>query len=636
MSRTQRKSALRIAALAILSLTLGGAASASLLSQALSPAQAAQTPRAAQPGPLRTPPVHADVNDFTVESFDAVYELGKDDEGRSTLRTTERIVVLFPDFDQNRGIIRDIPRIYGDDRGEHETDLRIDSVTDDSGSPRPFTTEEYGDFLSVTIAVPEGSFVHGAQTYVIEYSQRDVTRHFSDGGPDTGADEFYWDVNGTDWAQPFGRVSARLILDEDLVPAFNGNAACYRGAFGSGEPCEIGAEGDSIVVEEHDLAPYENITIAAGFAPGTFAGPPVPFLERVPLLFYGGLASLAAAIGLTVVTAVRGLRGAKTGRAIIAQYEPPAGIAAAVAAELVRARRTAMTATLLDLAVRRRIRLLHDEPSDMYGAQPLDETGLLPIEQSVWSRLFGGSRNSTVWFDGKSTGLGDAAAALGGLARAEVTKAGLVRKAPGGAIGVIALLFIAALGLLVLHAVVIGDFVLMTVLLAVGINVLVWLLIGLSAALLMLRPRTHAGALLHDHLMGLREYIRLAEADRIRMLQSASGAEVTEDRIVQIYERLLPYAVVFGFEREWQAELAKLYRESAPDWVGGSSASSSTFSFSRALPLAGLGSAVASSPVTRSSSSGSGSGSSFSSSFGGSGGGGFSGGGGGGGGGRGV
>lgn len=604
--------------IAILSLLLGGAASTG----ALAPERAL-----AQVGTLR-----ADVNDFTVESFDAVYELGRDDEGRSTLRTTERIVVLFPDFDQNRGIIRDIPRIYEDDRGEHETDLRIASVTDGNGSPRPFTTEEYGDFLSVTIAVPQGSFVHGAQTYVIEYSQRDVTRHFSD----TGADEFYWDVNGTDWAQPFGRVSARLILDEKLVPAFNGNAACYRGAFGSGEPCEIGAEGDSIVVEEHDLAPYENITIAAGFAPGTFAGPPVPFLERVPLLFYGGLASLAAAIGLTVVTAVRGLRGAKTGRAIIAQYEPPAGIAAAVAAELVRARRTAMTATLLDLAVRRRIRLLHDEPSDMYGAQPLDETGLLPIEHSVWSRLFGGSRNSTVWFDGKSTSLGDAAAALGGLARAEVTKAGLVRKAPGGAIGVIALLFIAALGLLVLHAVVIGDFVLMTVLLAVGINVLVWLLIGLSAALLMLRPRTHAGALLHDHLMGLREYIRLAEADRIRMLQSASGAEVTEDRIVQIYERLLPYAVIFGFEREWQAELAKLYRESAPDWVGGSSASSSTFSFSRALPLAGLGSAVASSPVTRSSSSGSGSGSSFSSSFGGSGGGGFSGGGGGGGGGRGI
>lgn len=286
-----------------------------------------------------------------------------------------------------------------------------------------------------------------------------------------------------------------------------------------------------------------------------------------------------------------------------------------------------MTATLLDLAVRRRIRLLHDEPSDLYGAQALDNTGLLPSEQKVWNRIFGTS-DTTVWFDRKSTRLGDAAAKLRGEVRAELVKAGLARKAPGGPIAVIAALFVLSLGLFVLHAVVIENEVLMTVLLAVGINVLVWLLIGLAAALVALRPLTYEGALLRDHLMGLREYIRLAEADRIRMLQSASGAEVGEDRIVQVYERLLPYAVIFGFEREWQSELARYYQESTPDWVGGSSST-----FTHALPLAAFATTVASSPRTSTTTSGSGS--SFSS-FGGSSGGGFSGGGGGGGGGRGI
>ena len=51
-------------------------------------------------------PAHADVDDFTVTSFHADYVLGRDAEGRSTLHTTEEIEVLFPDFDQNRGIIR--------------------------------------------------------------------------------------------------------------------------------------------------------------------------------------------------------------------------------------------------------------------------------------------------------------------------------------------------------------------------------------------------------------------------------------------------------------------------------------------------------------------------------------------------
>ena len=75
---------------------------------------------------------------------------------------------------------------------------------------------------------------------------------------------------------------------------------------------------------------------------------------------------------------------------------------------------------------------------------------------------------------------------------------------------------------------------------------------------------------------GLREFIRLAEADRIRMLQSPSGAErvpaagavagaaapvVDRDQVLRITERLLPYAVLFGQEREWSEELAALYAE---------------------------------------------------------------------------
>lgn len=587
-------------------------------------APAAATAHAADHSSVRTV-LPTDLNDFRVDSFDAEYELGRDAEGRSTLRTVERIVAVFPDFDQNRGLIRDLPRAYGD----HHTELQVRSVRDEHGTSRPFSTEISGDVLSVIMAVPEGSFVHGSQTYVIEYEQRDVTRAFDD----TGVDEFYWDVNGTDWAQPLGRVSARLLLDPALVPALTGAASCYRGVFGASEPCEIVVDEGIASAEVHGLAPYENLTIAVAFAPGTFAAPPVPFLQRVPLLIYGGWAALAAAIATTVLTVVRSLRGARTGRAIIAQYEPPANLSVAAAAELLRKRGKAMTATLLDLAVRRRLRLLHDEASGYYGVQPLNDTGLLPDEQFVWRRLFSPRNRAAVWFDRTSTRLGDAAAALRGRMRSDAVTAGLLRKSPGGWVALICGLFIASLGLFVLHAVLIGDFTLMTVLLAVGINVLVWLLIGLTWALLALRTRTPAGALVHDHLMGLREYIRLAEADRIRMLQSASGAEVGPDLIVRVYERLLPYAVLFGFETEWQSELARYYQESSPEWVGGTAAKSS---FSSAIPLAAFSSSVTSSPVTRTSSSGSGSGSSFSSSSGGSSGGGFSGGGGGGGGGRGI
>ena len=586
-----------------------------------------------------TTPALADVNDFTIDSFSAEYRLGVDSEGRSSLKTTEHIVAMFPDFDQNRGLRRDLGRV----NDGHSTSLDHASVPYKNGLPRQYTTETNGDYLTVTIAVPEGEFVHGAQHYVLEYTQRDVTRHFKD----TEVDEFYWDVNGTDWAQPFGAVTATILLDDTLTNAFTGATACYRGQFGESTPCEILGGGGQFTAQAIALTPNENMTVALGFMPETFASaptPPVPFLQRVPLLVWSGIASALGAVTVFVVSLIRG-RTSRTGRAIIAQYEPQAGINAATAAELLRTPKKAMTATLLDLAVRRKVRLLRDEASDRYGVEAVDATGLDATEGWVYGRLFGSTRDAAgvtpgdrEWFTAKSTRLGDTANSLRSRVRAEMKKQGLVRPASGSAVTAVIVLMLLGLGLPLIHSIVLGQFVLMTILLAVGINALVWALFGMIFALKRGRRLTHEGALVVDHLQGLREYIRLAEADRIKMLQSVTGAEVDEQFIVQVYERLLPYAVLFGFETEWQGELEKYYGESTPDWFAGEGLSStSTTTFTHVFPLGAFTTTVASSRTTVTySSGGSGSGSSFSSFSGGSSGGGFSGGGGGGGGGGGV
>ena len=110
------------------------------------------------------------------------------------------------------------------------------------------------------------------------------------------------------------------------------------------------------------------------------------------------------------------------------------------------------------------------------------------------------------------------------------------------------------------------------------------------------------------------------------MLQSPEGAAkvgvvdgTDEKKLVTLYERVLPYAILFGQEKEWSKQLGRYYEQSgsAPDWYSGTGA------FNAAL--------FASNMSNFSSSAASVSG--FSSSSGGSSGGGFSGGGGGGGGG---
>jgi hypothetical protein len=142
--------------------------------------------------------------------------------------------------------------------------------------------------------------------------------------------------------------------------------------------------------------------------------------------------------------------------------------------------------------------------------------------------------------------------------------------------------------------------------------VLPWTVIGISVAIAVVvigvcsrKPLTALGAETRDHLRGLEEFIRWAEADRIRMLQSPAGAErvavdVNDPRQkLDLYEKLLPYAVVFGQEKQWSAELAVLYTAvgaTGPYWYYGSGAfDASSFS----AGIGSLSSAAMSSSSTR-------------------------------------
>ena len=106
-------------------------------------------------------------------------------------------------------------------------------------------------------------------------------------------------------------------------------------------------------------------------------------------------------------------------------------------------------------------------------------------------------------------------------------------------------------------------------------------------------------------------FIEWAEADRIRMLQSPAGAErvpvdVDDPRMMlRLYESLLPYAVVFGQEKQWSERLAVLYGEgNSPGWYSGTTAFSAA-SFSSGI--SSLSSSTTASSSTSGGSSGGGS-----------------------------
>src|SRR5690606_29355037 len=106
--------------------------------------------------------------------------------------------------------------------------------------------------------------------------------------------------------------------------------------------------------------------------------------------------------------------------------------------------------------------------------------------------------------------------------------------------------------------------------------------------LLSRKPKSAKGAEIRDHLKGVREFISWAEADRIRTLQSPTGAErrsINPDdprQMLHLYEALLPYAVVFGQEKQWGERLASMYLDESPSWY------SSTRGFQAATFAAGI------------------------------------------------
>ena len=162
------------------------------------------------------------------------------------------------------------------------------------------------------------------------------------------------------------------------------------------------------------------------------------------------------------------------------------------------------------------------------------------------------------------------------------------------------------------------------------------LIVGWIVLWLVLRSKTNkyafhtsSGLKASRYMDGLKLYIEMAESERLKMLQSVEGADTSPEGIVKLYEKLLPYAAVFGLEESWMNELkeyCKVAEIQEPDFLTNGIVVSD---LSRSMRTAA---SVADSSTHYSSSSISGGGGS-SSGFSGGGGGGFSGGGGGGGGG---
>jgi len=582
------------------------------------------------------------------ESFAAEYFLERDADGRAQLRVIETIVAVYPETNVNRGFYRDLPKYYQ----EVPLDPQITSVTDAAGAPVPYAIEDYdrGDGLDLqytSIAIGDDDYLHGRHEYRIEYTLQDVVGYFAD----TDTDQFYWDVNGVDTATGIDRVSLTLHLDDELVDALQPGESCYPGYYSQATGCsfERSDDGATFTTSVTDVSAYDTLTITIVFEPGTFTPG-----ERItahwiyailpPVLFGLAVLLLIAAI-VHRFTRWRDAPGRGT---IIAQYTAPEDHDLVLAADVIGKGHEALSAGFVGLAVRGFVEVIDLRPrqggddADRFALRFRNRDGATAAELRLLKALFDD------FAEGEEVRLGsiDAAAgaelyALGLRARDRAVASGL-RALPKP--GLDRLLRVLSWPVVLAFAVPIGWASLLEV--SWG-PILGWLIATIGAAfvqkLVLRRPYllTEKGAEVRDHLRGMRVYLDLAEEERLRVLQSTTGAlrVDTKDRgaVVRLNEKLLPYAMLWDVERSWSEALEVQYAATGvgASWLG---AGVSTNQLDRTLASFAASSTSRVRPIVPVSTSGGGGGggspwSGGSSSFrSGSFGGGFSGGGGGGGG----
>lgn len=229
----------------------------------------------------------------------------------------------------------------------------------------------------------------------------------------------------------------------------------------------------------------------------------------------------------------------RPGRIIVPQYEPTPGLSLVAAAELLGDSKRAIAAQVIDFAVRRVVGIARDPQAGrrrdgftlvLRGLDPLApaETPAGADERDILAVLFGASLEPGARRDirpKRNRDLGVALREPHRRAVARLVAGGLARQR--------------------------GAF---------------------ERAVVFWRQQptepTAKAEPAVDHLWGIRDYIALAEQDRMAYLQTPRGAltKVEGDlEIVHLHERLLPYAVLFGLEKEWMRDLDLRYRSLPPD-----------------------------------------------------------------------
>ena len=326
-----------------------------------------------------------------------------DIDKNSGATVTENIKVYSLGNNIKRGIFRALPLSRNLNNKSQKVRYHIISVKK-NGKDEGYHEETEDGYLKIYAGNKDVLLDPGTYDYEIKYKTDNQIGFFPK------YDEFYWNVNGTYWDFDIDTISAKVNLPAGADIIQN---SCYTGVYGSNsQNCVSKVLSDnSIEWGASGLKPNEGLTIAVGFKKGIMVPPPPPtFLEKYGLLIAGCIIFLGLLLYLYSTWMKYGIDPESP--TVYPQFNVPENLSPASLGYINSEsfKNKYLTAAIVSLAVKGYVKIIEGEDSGLLGffntktftlkkLKEADES--LPKEEiNLMNSLFSASEDS-VKFDGK-------------------------------------------------------------------------------------------------------------------------------------------------------------------------------------------------------------------------------------------
>lgn len=479
-----------------------------------------------------------------IDNFEATIRINPD----SSINVTERIEYDFNSLPDKHGIYRNIPIKYKARGGNYN--LRIDDiwVTDENGMAYDFTNSYPGKNIQIKIGDPD-QLVTGKKTYLLSYKISRAINFFKD------HDELYWNVTGNEWAITIEQARVQIILPKEILPE-QLKKDCFAGNYGVETSCSNQTNEISdnnlirgVLFENGMLSSGEGLTVVIGFPKG-LVQEPSRFEIFLNMLEDNGIISLPIFV-LGVLLYLWNSRGRdpEGKKTIVAQYEPPDNLSAAEIGTIIdeRAHKKDISAQIIHLAVKGYLKINKEDKN--YYLEKLRAGEDLPnnFEKKLLESLFDGKTKIKL-ADLKDKFYKDLEIVKNQIYQATVEK-GYFLKNPKTVRTIYAVIGICAIFLSFFT----GSF-------WGGLGVFSLFLSGILIFIFnfFMPKRTKTGVLAKEHILGLKVFLTVAEKERLKFHNAP-------EKKPQLFEKLLPFAMVLGVEKQWAKQFEGIYQGN-PSW----------------------------------------------------------------------